>query len=186
MTGDLVHHPLDGVMFGAVDRLRHVGVGRQPVGDLVPAGEETPGQLAAPAVDHGDEAIRAVGGRRSGAAPAPRRSGCRRHRTSTASRRRRSPSCPVAYTSLIRSKSSSRPDFLEDHLEPLGHERFQGVDARDATGLGHPAVDAATAVVEDAVHGRSTADAEFGGEVEDFRGMVQTAHSFSRNSFTPS
>src|SRR5690606_9550713 len=50
MTGDLVHQPFDGIMLGTKDRLRHVGVSRQPMSDLVPAGEETPGQLEASAV----------------------------------------------------------------------------------------------------------------------------------------
>lgn len=52
--------------------------------------------------------------------------------------------------------------------------------------LGHPAVDAATAVIEDAVHGHSTAEAELFGERADFRCMVPTCHSLSRDSFTPS
>ena len=61
-----------------------------------------------------------------------------------------------------------------------------GLDAGHAARLGHPAVNAAAAVVEDAVHGRSTADAESPGEGENFRGGIETTHSFSRNSFTPS
>ena len=75
---------------------------------------------------------------------------------------------------------------LEDHLEPMGDERFQGVDAWDAACLGHPAVDAAATEAQDAVHGRSTTDAEFFGEGADFRCSVETAHSFSTNSFTAS
>ena len=59
-------------------------------------------------------------------------------------------------------------------------------DGRHATGLGHPAVDAGAAVAQDGVDGvGGTAQAEFGGEVGDFSGVFQSAHSSSRNSFTP-
>ena len=79
------------------------------------------------------------------------------------------------------------PDLLEDHLELPGDERFQGGDARHAADLLHPAVDAPAAEAQDGVHGvGGTAQAERGGEVGNFRGLVEAAHSSSRNSFTAS
>ena len=79
---------------------------------------------------------------------------------------------------------SVRPDFLEDHLEALGHEGFKLADGGHVTSLRHPGVDAAAAVAQDRLDGvGGTAQAEISGKVGDFRGVFQSAHS-SRNSFT--
>ncbi len=93
----------------------------------------------------------------------------------------------LAYWSLDAGEVGVRPDLLEDHLELPGDEGFKLADGRHATGLGHPAVDAAAAVAQDRLHGvGGTGQAEVGGEVGDFSGVFQSAHSSSRNSFTPS
>ena len=151
----------------------------------MPAGKEASGQLAASAVNHSDKAIWGIF---SDVLPVQEQSvggiignvelhsqGCE-HRV-------------FLYFDVMLRKAVEIvfcPDFLNDHLEPLGHERFQGVYIRDATGFGHPPVDTAVAMYEDGIYGRTAPDTEFSSEGDDFRCLVPTSHSSSKKSFTPS
>ena len=94
---------------------------------------------------------------------------------------------PLAYWSVMRAKSASERTSSKTIWRRWVTRASSWPMVVTPRASRHPAVDAAAAVAQDGVHGvGGTGQAEVGGEVGDFSGVFQSAHSSSRNSFTPS